>query len=124
MQRSPDDIILLTTRVTPSDLSQLVDRFFGDMVKYVVDIEREIIAIGGQLHSDAEALLLANGSRQSDLWGANYYPGRGPDACIEYTSMINIRPAQANPGMEVEVASVRERIQHLTFALIGTGEEG
>jgi len=122
MQQPPNDILLITTRVSPSDLVQLVERFFGDMVKYVVDIEREIIAIGGQLHADAEALLLADGSRQNDLWGANYYPGRGRDDCIEYTSMINIRPAQGNHGMEVGDATVRERIAALTFALMGTGE--
>jgi hypothetical protein len=32
----------------------------------------------------------------------DYYPGRGPDDCIEYTSLINIRPAQGNRSMEVE----------------------
>ena len=38
----------------------------------------EVAAVGGELHADAEALLLEQGSQQKDLWGANYYPGRGP----------------------------------------------
>ena len=42
-------------------------------------------------HSAANA---GQGSRQRDLWGANYYPGRGPDGCLEFTALINIRPAQ------------------------------
>ena len=92
------------------------------MVKYVVDVERGVVAIGGELHADAEQVLLEQGSRQADLWGANYYPGRGREGCIEFTALINIRPARGNPGMEVEDRAIRERIRVLTFALIGEGE--
>jgi len=91
-------------------------------VKYVVDIERKVAAVGGELHADAEEVLLADGSRQSDLWGANYYPGRGADECIEYTSLINIRPSQGNRSMVVEDPEIRESIRELTFLLIGKGE--
>jgi hypothetical protein len=83
------------------------------MVKLVVDVERRRIAVGGKLHADGEQLLLAQGSRQSDLWGANYYPGRGPDDSIEYTALINIRPAQGNRAMEVQDASLRARMGEL-----------
>ena len=37
---------------------------FGNLVKAVVDIDREIIAVNVELHSDLEVLLLENGSRQ------------------------------------------------------------
>jgi hypothetical protein len=87
-----------------------------------VDLERQVIAIGGEMHSDAEQLLLEAGSRQSDLWGANYYPGRGRDGCIEYTSLINIRPAAGNRGMELGDPSLRERVREITFALVGVGD--
>jgi hypothetical protein len=50
------------------------------------------------------------------------YPGRGVDDCIEYTSLINIRPAQGNRSMLVEDSDLRRRIRELTFALIGEGE--
>ena len=116
------DIIILNDRIATDDLRTLVDRFFEDMVKFVVDVERSVVAIGGELHADAEALLLEDGSRQQDLWGANYYPGREPHDCIEYTSLINIRPAQGNRSMELEDQGLRERIQDLTFRLIGQGE--
>ncbi len=56
------------------------------------------------------------------LWGANYYPGRGVDGCIEYTSLINIRPAQGNRSMLVQDSDVCKLIRELTFALIGDGE--
>ena len=116
------DIVVLDRRIEPAELARLVRLFFEDMVKYVVDIERRVAAVGGELHADAEQLLLDSGSRQSNLWGANYYPGRGRDACIEYTSLINIRPAQGNRSMEIQDPAVRERVRELTFARIGEGE--
>lgn len=116
------DIVILAEPITTDVLRTLVDRFFEDMVKYVVDLDRGVVAVGGELHADAEALLLEDGSRQRDLWGANYYPGRGSDECIEFTSLINIRPAEGNPSMEIQDESVRGRVRELTFEFIGRGE--
>ena len=86
---------------------------------------RDLGALPGPLRRHrvrAGALLLESGSRQPDLWGANYYPGRGPDDCIEYTSLINIRPAHGNRGMLIEDEDLRRRVREITFALIGRGE--
>ena len=116
------DIVILAEPITTDVLRTLVDRFFEDMVKYVVDLERRVVAVGGELHADAEALLLEDGSRQRDLWGANYYPGRGSDECIEFTSLINIRPAEGNRSMEIQDESLRGHVRELTFALVGRGE--
>jgi len=115
-------IVIVDRKIAPVELRRLVDAFFEDMVKYVVDVERGIAAVGGELHADAETLLLGAGSRQADLWGANYFPGLGREQCIEYTSLINIRPAQGNRSMEIESPTRRERVRELTFALIGEGE--
>ncbi len=109
-------------RLEPGELRRLVDLYFEDMVKYVVDLARGVAAVGGEMHADAEQLLLQDGSRQADLWGANYYPGPGREECIEYTSLINIRPAQGNRSMEIQDEAVRQRVRELTFALIGEGE--
>jgi hypothetical protein len=117
---TPPEILLLHERIDPAELRRLAERFEG-MVKYVVDVGRRRVAIGGEMHADAEQLLLEDGSRQADLWGANYYPGRGPDGCIEYTSLINIRPAAGNRAMEVQDAALRETMKQVTFALIGEG---
>jgi hypothetical protein len=116
------EIVLVERRIDPVVLRRLVERDFEDMVKYVVDVARGIAAVGGDLHADEVALLLDNGSRQEDLWGANYYPGRGHDDCIEFTSLINIRPAQGNRSMTIEDSSLRERVRELTHLLIGEGE--
>lgn len=37
-------------------------------------------------------------------------------------SLINIRPAAGNRGMEVQEPALRDRIREITFALIGEGE--
>jgi len=115
-------ILVLERKIGPDELRRLVDRYFGDMVKYVVDVSLRIAAIGGELHADAEQMLLERGSLQEDLWGANYYPGLGRNECIEYTALINIRPSQANRSMEIADEEIRQTIREVTYLLIGEGE--
>jgi len=122
MNESAPEIVVVSSKIDPQELARLTSAFFEDMVKYVVDLGRGVVAVGGELHADAEEILLADGSLQNDLWGANYYPGRGVDDCIEYTSLINIRPAQGNRSMLVQDAGIRGQICQLTFSLIGEGE--
>ncbi len=114
---------MVTSRIERAELARLVDLYFQDMVKYVVDVRRRVAAVGGELHADGEHLLLDDGSQQRDLWGANYYPGLGPERCIEYTALFNIRPSQDNRSMEIQVADTREQVQEITFEIIGAGEE-
>ncbi len=118
----PGIVLVRDGRLTEAELRRLVLLYFEDMVKYVVDVSRGVAAVGGEMHADAEQVLLEDGSRQPDRWGANYYPGRGREECIEYTSLINIRPAQGNRSMEIQDPAVRERVRALTFALVGEGE--
>jgi hypothetical protein len=120
---SPPPILILDRPITRQELESRVRAHFSDMVKFVVDLGRGKMAVGGELHADAEEVLLEDGSSQQDLWGANYYPGHGADGCIEYTSLINIRPSRGNRSMEVEDEAVRTRVRELTFHLLGRGEE-
>jgi Protein of unknown function (DUF5674) len=115
-------IVIIALRIERGELARLVNLYFGDMVKYVVDVRRRVAAVGGELHADGERLLLDGGSFQRDLWGANYYPGLGRERCIEYTALINIRPSQGNRSMEIQDTSTREQVREITFELIGAGE--
>ena len=114
---------LTTGRVvsTPTSRTQLfrwAEEQFGDWIKAVVDVSRGIMAIGGDLHADDEAVLLEEGSRQQDLWGINLYPGdEGPD-WIEFDSMINIRPRDGNRSRGVDDERTRARIRRLVESLI------
>ncbi len=118
----PGIVLVRGGRLAGAELRRLVLLYFEDMVKFVVDVSRGVAAVGGEMHADAEQVLLEDGSRQADLWGANYYPGRGREECIEYTSLINIRPAQGNRSMEIQDPALRERVRELTFLLVGEGE--
>lgn len=117
------DIKLINSKIDKAELKRLVDEGFKDMVKFTVDVKQRRIAIGGELHADEEQLLLENGSEQKNIWGANYYPGKGEIGCIEYTSLINIRPSQGNNSMEIVSEDLREKIKEITFDLIGKGED-
>jgi hypothetical protein len=83
----------------------------------VVDIERRIMAVGGELHSDEEAALLDDGSLQSDLWGINLYTSHSSDDWIEFDSMNNLRPAQRNRSRGVDDPSLRDRIRRVVYGV-------
>jgi hypothetical protein len=112
-------IEIVRSPTSRSALERAAAALFGDMIKAVVDVRRKIMAIGGELHSDEEAVLLEDGSSQADLWGINLYPAeRGPD-WIEYDSMINVRPSQGNRSRDVEDPAVRQSILVLVAELVG-----
>ncbi len=112
------DIILVDKSISKQQLKVSAQELFGDMIKGVVDIEKGIMAIGGELHADEEAFLLARDSRQEDLWGINLYPERELSDMIEFDSMINIRPRQNNRSRTVEDPTIRERIISITRKLV------
>jgi hypothetical protein len=101
---------IIEEKISISELKILAEEYFGDFVKAVVDVELEIAAFGGELHSDEEALLLQNGSKQEDLWGINIYPDEPRDNWIEFDSMINIRPRQNNKSRDVEDTLIQKKI--------------
>ena len=74
---------------------------YVDLLKFAVDVENNWIAIDGEMHSDCETMLLEKGSKQEYVWGGNVYPENSGSDFIEFSSFINIRPSQDNPGMEL-----------------------
>ena len=118
MKTVPMDVTLIDEPITRQQLQEAAEQLFGDMIKAVVDVERGVMAIGGELHADEEAFLLERDSKQEDLWGINLYPERDFAEMIEFDSMINIRPRQNNRSRSVEVASVREKIISITRTLV------
>ena len=104
--------------VSRTRLTAIAETQFGDMVKAVVDVDRRVMAIGGELHSDEEAALIEDGSVQKDLWGINLYPSEQGDAWIEFDSMINVRPSQGNRSRSVEDEALRSRIRQVVTVLV------
>jgi hypothetical protein len=81
------------------------------MVKGVIDIEREILAMGGEYHMDADTILIENNSKQQDVWSFNWYFDKNGDDRIGFISLINIRQAQVNRTMEVQDKSLRDKMK-------------
>ena len=113
------EIQITTTKISLPDLKKKAEERLGDMIKCVVDLEKYIMAIGGEMHSDEEALLLENGSKQVDLWGINLYPDNTGNDFVEFDSMINIRPRQGNRSRGVEDEAIRNRILEVVNKLVG-----
>jgi hypothetical protein len=91
---------------------------FGDMVKAVIDLEREVMLLDADMHADQEAELLSAGSRQQDLWGINLYPDASDSDWLEYDSMINVRPSFGNNTRGVNDPAIRDRIARLVADLV------
>ena len=83
-----------------------------------MDIEKNIIAIGGEMHADEEAHLISEGSRQKNLWGINIYPEYAGENRIEFDSMINIRPYLGNRSRSVENPEIQKKILSIVTHLI------
>ncbi|MFH0830649.1 MAG: DUF5674 family protein [Parcubacteria group bacterium] len=101
-----------------TQVQKLAQETFGVMVKGVVDLRTKVMALGGELHADAEAVLLEGGSRQTDLWGFNIYPDKDRKEWLEFSSLINIRPRQANLSMEVQDELVKKQMAAIVNSLI------
>ena len=102
---------LVDKRISLKEIEKMAKNGFGNLVKAVVDVEKKIMVVDGELHSDEEALLLSGGSKQENLWGINLYPELlGENDFIEFDSMINVRPSQGNPDRGVCDPKDRKKI--------------
>lgn len=84
-------------------------------IKLAVDVERKILAGGGELHADCEALLIEDGSRQENIWGANWIP---KDKKVTYEAMLNIVPRRNNPFMEIQDPKIRQTVDNIVRKLL------
>ena len=107
-------IPIIRNRATQEQISEMLEEL-ETYIKLAVDVERNILAGGGEYHADCEEVLLEDGSRQEDIWGADWYPEQRK---VELGALINIRPHQGNRSMEIEDPKLRERIETIARALL------
>ena len=107
------NIKIINDKISEKELREIAKDFYGNMIKGVVDVEREILAMGGEYHMDANEILIKNKSKQQDIWGFNWYFDKSGDERIEYVSLINIRPGQDNRKMEVQNVFLRDRMKSI-----------
>ena len=109
---------IITEAIKITLLRDMMLDMFGNFVKAVVDVEKEIMAIDGELHADEEALLLVNGSKQENLWGINIYPELPKEERVEFDSMINLKPRQGNHTRNVDDPEVCNKIIKIVNKLV------
>lgn len=112
-------IRIVREKLSRKELQKIAEERFGDLVKAAVDIEQEIIALGPELHADAEAELIEKeGSRRENVWGINLYPAETGDAFLEFDSMINLKPALGNRTRGVDDDATRKKIRAIVARFI------
>ncbi len=111
-------MLIISEPIPLTALLEMSKDSFDGLIKAVVDIEKGLIALNGDLHSDEESALLALGSRQEDLWGINIHPGRPWPDRIEFDSMINVRPNLGNRTRGVDDSGLRRRILDIAARMI------
>lgn len=108
-------IHLVKKRATSAQIKEMLEAL-DSYIKLAVDIEREVVAGGGMLHADCEALLIDNGSKQEDIWGADWIPGSKE---VKFEALINIRPRQNNRSMTIEDAEIRSKVEKIAREKLG-----
>lgn len=109
---------IVENQITIEELKEMAKQKFGSLVKAVVDVEKEVMAIDGELHSDEQGLLIEKGSKQENTWGINIYPDEKGENWIEFDSMINLKPLFNNRTRGVENSETREKVIKIVEKLV------
>ena len=106
-------LLIIRNKVDAETLKRVAEDLKG-YIKVVVDVRRGILSAGGSKHVDGEQLLLKDGSRQEDLWGAGLDLETNE---MDYDSMINLRPKQ-NTSREILDQKIREQVERITRSFL------
>ena len=106
-------LLIIRTKVDSEILNRVAEDLKG-YIKVVVDVRRGILSAGGSKHVDGEQLLLKDGSRQEDLWGAGLDLETKE---MDFDSMINLRPTQ-NTSREILDQKIRQQVESITRSLL------
>ncbi|PJE59609.1 MAG: hypothetical protein COU85_02790 [Candidatus Portnoybacteria bacterium CG10_big_fil_rev_8_21_14_0_10_44_7] len=113
------EIEIIKKPISRDELQKIAKEQFGDLVKVVVDVRQQIMAVGGELHADGEtALMEKENSQREDTWGINLYSEKTGAGWLEFDSMINLKPAQGNRSRGVESPQIQSKIKKIVDKLI------
>jgi hypothetical protein len=108
-------IYIIRENATKDQLKEMME-MLETYIKLAVDVERGILAGGGAMHADCEAVLLEDGSQQEFIWGADWNPETQE---VTFESLINIRPRQNNRSLELQDPELRAKVERITKDLLG-----
>ena len=104
---------IIRTKIDPESRKKVAEDLKG-YIKVVADVKRKILSAGGEKHVDGEQMLLKDGSKQEDLWGAGLDLETNE---MDFDSMINLRPEQ-NRSREILDENIREQVEVITRSLL------
>lgn len=110
---------IVKDKITIEELKALAYEQYGDIIKAVVDVDQEILGIGGELHIDIQSILIEKiNSQVNNTWGINLYLEKKGDDFIEFDSMINLKPLLGNKTRGVENFEIQNKIREIITKLV------
>jgi len=110
---------IVKDKIEISELKEMAKKMHDNLVKAMVDVEKEIMAVDAGLHADLmEFLIEKENSEPKNIWGINIFPDKSGEDLIEFDSMMNIKPAFNNKTRGVDDENIRKIIIDIVNKLI------
>jgi hypothetical protein len=99
-------VVIVDHKLTKEDVKTALEDHVV-YIKITIDIENEIVAIGGEYHTDAENILTEKfGSKNKNIWGGGYDT---ISKVFEFNAMINLKPNKGNGSMLIMDSDIRDK---------------
>ena len=110
---------IIKDKIEISELKEMAKKMHDNLVKAMVDVEKEVMAVDAGLHADLmEFLIEKENSEPKNVWGINIFPDKNGEDMIEFDSMMNIKPALGNRTRGVDDENTRKKIIDIVNKLI------
>lgn len=107
-------VLVIRQKATRAEINEM-QKALENYIKVAVDVSRRVLAGGGVLHADCESVLIQEGSKQEDIWGADWVPDQKE---VRFEAMINIVPRRKNRSMEIQDPAIREKVKIIMKSLL------
>lgn len=103
-------VLILKDKATAEQIKE-VTKLYTRYTKVVVDISKKKLAAGGEYHIDCEEALLADGSKQSDLWGGGF---RFENNEVDFMALTNFKTDINHLTYEISLPEIRKIVEEVT----------
>jgi len=110
---------IIKDKTSREELKALAHEQYGDIIKAVVDVDQEIMGVGGELHIDIQSILIEKENSQGqNTWGINLYLDKTGEDFIEFDSMVNLKPISGNKTRSIESQEIQNKIREIVDKLV------
>lgn len=103
-------VVIVKGKLTKEDVEQAKEDL-KTYIKITIDIDQEIVVIGGEYHYDAEQILVKEfNSNNSNIWGGGYDIEAQK---FETNALINLKPLLSATSHTIEDEKTRQRFMKL-----------